>query len=139
MLSVFFRPSLWATCVAVLGEYQTARDRNEDTLARWRRVLGDDHPDTRYGVGALDLVLEQLGRPPGPAVSRPHPAILILSGIIRLPDKIRNAEDGNRNRGKAVGLLSGKHVGKSVCRTTVLDPFSCTPIMATVGPDHGDR
>ena len=29
-----------------LGEYQAARDLDEDTLARRRRVLGEDHPDT---------------------------------------------------------------------------------------------
>ena len=29
-----------------LGEYQAARELNEDILARRRRVLGEDHPDT---------------------------------------------------------------------------------------------
>ncbi|MEU4517378.1 tetratricopeptide repeat protein, partial [Amycolatopsis sp. NPDC024027] len=32
---------LWA-----LGEYQRARELNEDTLPRCKRVLGDNHSDT---------------------------------------------------------------------------------------------
>jgi hypothetical protein len=42
-----------------LGEYQAARELNEDTLARRRRVLGDDHPET-MGSAALDLILRGL-------------------------------------------------------------------------------
>ncbi|MGP7996142.1 MAG: tetratricopeptide repeat protein [Streptosporangiaceae bacterium] len=29
-----------------LGEYQAASELDEDTLVRFRRVLGEDHPDT---------------------------------------------------------------------------------------------
>ena len=36
-----------------LGEYQQARDLDEDTLTRRRRVLGEDHPDTLASVDGL--------------------------------------------------------------------------------------
>jgi len=42
-----------------LGEYQAARELNEDILARRRRVLGDDHPDTMMAA-AFDLILRGL-------------------------------------------------------------------------------
>ena len=42
-----------------LGEYQAARELNDDILARRRRVLGDDHPDT-MGSAAFDLILRGL-------------------------------------------------------------------------------
>jgi FPC/CPF motif-containing protein YcgG len=35
-----------AAQLSELGEHQAARELAEDTLARRRRVLGDDHPDT---------------------------------------------------------------------------------------------
>jgi hypothetical protein len=44
-----------------LGEYQRARELDEDTLTRSRRVLGDDHPDTRRSVRDLATVLTALG------------------------------------------------------------------------------
>jgi hypothetical protein len=44
-----------------LGEHQAARDLNEDTLARRRRVLGEDHPDTLTSAGNLTLDLHALG------------------------------------------------------------------------------
>ena len=36
-------------------EHQGARELDEDTLARRRRVLGDDHPET-MGSAAFDLI-----------------------------------------------------------------------------------
>ena len=44
-----------------LGEYQAARELDEDTLAHRRRVLGDDHPDTRRSVRNLAADLHALG------------------------------------------------------------------------------
>ncbi len=44
-----------------LGEYQQARVLDEDTLARRRRVLGDDHPDTRASINNLEADL-RVGR-----------------------------------------------------------------------------
>jgi hypothetical protein len=40
---------------------QAARDLNQDTLTRSRRVLGDDHPSTLRTVGNLALDLRALG------------------------------------------------------------------------------
>jgi hypothetical protein len=36
-----------------LGDYQAARDLDEDTLARRRRILSDDHPDTQRSARNL--------------------------------------------------------------------------------------
>ena len=36
-----------------LGEYQAARELDEDVLARRSRVLGEDHPDTLGSVSNL--------------------------------------------------------------------------------------
>ncbi|UOX88783.1 tetratricopeptide repeat protein [Amycolatopsis sp. FBCC-B4732] len=36
-----------------LGEYQRARELDEDTLARFKRVLGEDHPDTVIAASNL--------------------------------------------------------------------------------------
>ena len=49
-----------------LGEVQAARELDEDTLARRRRVLGDDHPDTLNSATSLAADLRALGevRPP---------------------------------------------------------------------------
>ncbi|UOX93554.1 FxSxx-COOH system tetratricopeptide repeat protein [Amycolatopsis sp. FBCC-B4732] len=44
-----------------LGEYQRARELDEDTLARSQRVLGVDHPSTLTSAGNLALDLSQLG------------------------------------------------------------------------------
>jgi Tetratricopeptide repeat len=44
-----------------LGEYQAARDLEEDTLARSRRVLGADHPDTLRSANNLAADLRALG------------------------------------------------------------------------------
>jgi Tetratricopeptide repeat len=40
-----------------LGQLEAARDLDKDTLARRRRVLGEDHPDTR--TSASNLALDQ--------------------------------------------------------------------------------
>ena len=44
-----------------LGRYAEARDLNQDTLERRRRVLGDDHPDTLNSAHNLAVVLRELG------------------------------------------------------------------------------
>ena len=43
------------------GEYQAARELDEDTLARRRRVLGEDHPDTLAAAFQLVCALTELG------------------------------------------------------------------------------
>jgi Tetratricopeptide repeat len=45
-----------------LGHYEQARSLNEDTLARRRRVLGEDHPDTLTSAGNLAAALHALGQ-----------------------------------------------------------------------------
>jgi hypothetical protein len=48
-----------------LGQYERARQLGEDTLTRYRRVLGDDHPDTLRSAHNLATVaadLANLGR-----------------------------------------------------------------------------
>ncbi|MDQ4091965.1 MAG: tetratricopeptide repeat protein [Actinomycetota bacterium] len=35
-----------ATNLRALGEHKQARQLDEDTLTRYRRVLGDNHPNT---------------------------------------------------------------------------------------------
>ena len=50
-------PSTWRN----LGEHQAARDLDEDTLARRRRVLGEDHPDTLASASNLAADLANLG------------------------------------------------------------------------------
>jgi hypothetical protein len=49
--------SSWAT--RVLG--QAARELGEDTLARRRRVLGEDHPDTLTSADNLAMILGRVG------------------------------------------------------------------------------
>ncbi|MFE9751318.1 FxSxx-COOH system tetratricopeptide repeat protein [Saccharothrix saharensis] len=44
-----------------LGDYEAARELNEDTLSRYRRVLGDDDPNTLVAVSNLALDLRALG------------------------------------------------------------------------------
>ena len=48
-----------AASVGHRGEHQAARELGEDTLARRRRVLGDEHPETLM-AGAFDLILRGL-------------------------------------------------------------------------------
>jgi hypothetical protein len=50
-----------------LGRYAEARDLDQDTLSRKRRVLGDNHPDTLTSAGSLAISLHLLG-----ATTRPH-------------------------------------------------------------------
>ena len=58
-------PSRSANNLAVdlraLGEHQQARDLDEDTLTRRRRVLGDDHPDTLTSANNLAADLRAVG------------------------------------------------------------------------------
>ena len=44
-----------------MGDYQAARELDEDTLARSRRVLGEDHPDTLAWASNLAADLRALG------------------------------------------------------------------------------
>ena len=44
-----------------LGEVQAARDLNQDTLDRRRRILGHDHPDTLNSAHNLAIDLRALG------------------------------------------------------------------------------
>jgi hypothetical protein len=44
-----------------LTQMQAARDLSQDTLARHRRVLGDDHPNTLTSANNLALDLRALG------------------------------------------------------------------------------
>jgi hypothetical protein len=44
-----------------LGQYQRARALDEDTVARYRRVLGDDHPDTLTSANNAAVDLRALG------------------------------------------------------------------------------
>ncbi|WP_026207945.1 FxSxx-COOH system tetratricopeptide repeat protein, partial [Catelliglobosispora koreensis] len=50
-----------AAALSDLGEYERARQLDEDTLARRRRVLGDDHPDTLMSAHNLAVDLSNLG------------------------------------------------------------------------------
>jgi hypothetical protein len=45
-----------------LGQHEEARELNEDTLLRRRRLLGDDHPDTLLSASNLVLPLLGLGQ-----------------------------------------------------------------------------
>jgi hypothetical protein len=45
-----------------LGETESAQQLDEDTLARRRRTLGQDHPDTLTSAHNLAATLEMLGR-----------------------------------------------------------------------------
>jgi hypothetical protein len=55
-----------ATVVRHRGEHQAARELGEDTLARRRRVLGEDHPDSLASADNLAVSLQgSAGRRPG--------------------------------------------------------------------------
>jgi Tetratricopeptide repeat len=43
-----------------LGEYQRARELDEDILARRRRILGEDHPRTLTSARNLAADLRQM-------------------------------------------------------------------------------
>jgi hypothetical protein len=58
---ISIRTSTTHTCLRKLGEYERARQLDEDTLARRRRVLGDDHPDTLTSASNLAADLTNLG------------------------------------------------------------------------------
>jgi len=44
-----------------LGDYRAARELDEDTLTRYRHVLGEDHPNTLSSANNLALDLSELG------------------------------------------------------------------------------
>lgn len=44
-----------------LGEQAVTRELDQDTLARRRRVLGEDHPDTLWSASNLAADLRALG------------------------------------------------------------------------------
>ena len=52
--------SVVAACYADLGHYAQARTIDEDTLARSRRVLGEDHPQTLASANSLAVDLRRL-------------------------------------------------------------------------------
>src|SRR5439155_1091068 len=43
------------------GRYADARDLDQDTLARRRRVLGENHPHTLISAGSLAIALRDVG------------------------------------------------------------------------------
>ncbi|MGH3686544.1 MAG: tetratricopeptide repeat protein [Pseudonocardiaceae bacterium] len=45
-----------------MGQYEQARDLQQDTLTRRRRVLGDGHPHTLASASNLAAGLRALGR-----------------------------------------------------------------------------
>jgi len=47
-----------------LGDGQAARQLDRDTLARTRRVLGDNHPDTLASLSNPTMDLRHLGESP---------------------------------------------------------------------------
>ncbi|MFE2991146.1 hypothetical protein, partial [Streptomyces sp. NPDC059262] len=49
---------------------EQARTLGEDTLARQRRVLGDDHPNTLITASNLDRILQRSTATPA---TRPNP------------------------------------------------------------------
>jgi hypothetical protein len=53
--------SIVATALGDMGRYDRARELDEDTLARYRRVLGEDHPDTLASASNLAIRLRATG------------------------------------------------------------------------------
>jgi hypothetical protein len=50
-----------------MGDHRRARELDEDTLTRRRRILGDRHPGTLANARALAEHLRALGDPQGSA------------------------------------------------------------------------
>jgi tetratricopeptide (TPR) repeat protein len=50
-----------AQIFCALGDYERARTLDEDTLARRRRVLGEDHPNSLASASNLARALSELG------------------------------------------------------------------------------
>lgn len=44
-----------------MGDFPAARDMQEDLLARYRRILGEDHPDTHLVAEDLAASLADMG------------------------------------------------------------------------------
>ncbi|MBV9059815.1 MAG: tetratricopeptide repeat protein [Pseudonocardiales bacterium] len=56
-----------------LGDYQQARDLNEDTLTRCRHVLGENHPSTMLTTANLVSTLRAQGQHhQGPTPRKPN-------------------------------------------------------------------
>ena len=51
------------TMKAASSQPGEGREPDEDTLARRRRVLGEDHPDTLASASNLAMLLDRLGEP----------------------------------------------------------------------------
>jgi hypothetical protein len=56
-----WRSSLLGVTLCSLGEHQQARQLQNDTLTRLRRILGDNHPDTLTSASRLAAELRELG------------------------------------------------------------------------------
>jgi hypothetical protein len=56
-----FTANILAADLRALGEAQAARDLDQDTLDRRRRILGEDHPDTLTSADNLAADLRALG------------------------------------------------------------------------------
>ena len=56
-------PATWPGRCGTWARYAEARELDEDTLARQRRVLGDDHPNTLTSAGNLAADLHALKEP----------------------------------------------------------------------------
>jgi hypothetical protein len=54
-----------AVDLSALGDHQAARQLDEDTLARYRRVLGNDHPTPWLSASNLAAALRALGERAG--------------------------------------------------------------------------
>ena len=71
------RPPIYlAWALRDMGRYAEARELDEDTLARRRRVLGEDHPDTLISANNLanDLATSVSIRRPASWTRTPWPA-----------------------------------------------------------------
>ena len=63
-----------ARALGHLGRHREARELDEDTLTRRRRILGADHPATLISANNLAVDLRDLGDPAGsPRTGRRHP------------------------------------------------------------------
>ena len=69
-------PRYLAWALRDMGRYAEARDLDQDTLARRRRVLGEDHPDTLASASNLanDLATSASIRRPASWTRTPWPA-----------------------------------------------------------------
>jgi hypothetical protein len=90
-----------ATNLRELGEYQQARALDQDTLARRRRVLGDDHPDTRIAAHNLAGDLRVLGEPEETETHLPRsPSPSAAAGVVPPASDERCVQSGSLGRGQ---------------------------------------